>query len=440
MKRPSVALSALWQYPEPTTVRLDSGLEVWHFPMSGQHIATFELVLPAPLSGEPPGKEGVATVALHAMDEGTLTHPDGRIGELLEEEGATLHGTARYRYTTFGAQTPSRRLRHVLPMFAEVLSEPAYATRDVEHHIEAQVASFESQLVSPGSAMRLALRRALFGSDHREGRPSGGTPDTLNALSHQDAASWHREKFTPARARLVVAGAVDIDEIVTSIGDWRGEAPESAPAAVVPRQPRRILVVDHPGSVQATAMLATRTISRDDPSWPALRLAGHSLAGAFASRLNLELRERLGYTYGISGGFSPGVAEGQFSVSGSFRTEVASDAISRLLDGVALARDFTAAEIEDARKFLIGVAPLANETSADIVAQGSALAAAGIDPSYLNEHFAKLASVSAAAATTAFRAAVAPARCSVAIAGDAEALVPQLAAIGLTAEVIDLAR
>ena len=195
MNRPDVTLGLPWQFPTPTITTLDSGMTVWHFHLPGQHIATFEVVLPAPLTAEPRNLEGVATVALHAIDEGTRTHPDGAIGELLEDQGATLHGTARQRYTTLGGQAPSRRLARVLPLFTEVLSEPAFAQRDVAHHVEAQVADYESKLASPSSAARLALRRELFGPDHRDGRPAAGTPTTLTAITPEHARLWHAAHF-----------------------------------------------------------------------------------------------------------------------------------------------------------------------------------------------------------------------------------------------------
>ena len=94
MSRPIVSHATPWHFPTPTVSRLGSGLTVWHFALPGQHVATFELVLPAPLAAEPTSKEGVATVALHTIDEGTASHPDGQIGELLESAGATLHGCA----------------------------------------------------------------------------------------------------------------------------------------------------------------------------------------------------------------------------------------------------------------------------------------------------------------------------------------------------------
>ncbi|WP_040284105.1 M16 family metallopeptidase [Tessaracoccus massiliensis] len=432
MMRPDVRLATAWHFPTPTVVHLDSGLTLWHFDLPGQHVATFDVVLPAPLTHEPRGLEGVANVALHAIDEGTLSHPDGEIGELLEAQGATLHGTTRHRYTTFGGQAPSRRLTDVLPLFREVLTQPAYAERDVAHHVEAQIAGYESRLASPGSANRLALRAALYDAGHRDARPASGTPETLEHITAEVAAQWHRNHFSPAGATLVVAGATGLDEVLDGVSSWQAPPPvRDGLRPTSPLQQPRVVVLDHPGAVQATIAMATRTVTRQDPRWPALRVAGHAMAGAFASRLNLELRERLGYTYGIGGGFAPGVDEGQFTVGTSVRTEVAGDAVARVLDALGAAEPFTGKEAEDARQFLIGIAPLANETSADIVNQACTLAASGLGPEYLNAHFAQLAAVTAEEATAAFREVIDPGALTIAVTGEAAELVPALEQLGL---------
>lgn len=438
MTRPTVTAASPWAFPVPEIRALANGATAWLFRLPGQHIATFEVLLPTPLAAEPKALEGVATVALHAVDEGTHTHPDGAIGELLEAQGATLHGSARYPYTTFGGQAPVGRLRQALPLFVEALSQPAYAERDVAHHVEAQLAGHASRLASPGAAGKLAFRQALYGADHREGRAGAGTPRTLTAISPEDVRAWHAATWLPAGATLVLAGDLPADLDLDAFLPWAGTPRDAAPIPAPATRPPRVVVVDHPGAVQATVILGTRTPGRRDPDWAALRVAGHAVAGAFASRLNLELRERLGYTYGIGGGFAPSVDEGLFSVSGSVRTEVAADAVARLVDGLRLADPFTDEEAADARRYLVSVAPLANETSADIVGQATALAASGLDPSYLARHFAHLAEITPADATEAFRRHVPADALTIAVTGRAEELVPALNGIGLTPEVVDL--
>ncbi|NHB85926.1 insulinase family protein [Tessaracoccus sp. HDW20] len=236
MRRPDVTLATPWQFPTPTILRLPTGLTIWHFHLPGQHIATFELVLPAPLSHEPPATEGVGTVALHAVDEGTLTHPDGRIGELLEANGSTLHGTARFRYTTFGGQAPSRRLDEVLPLFTEVLREPAYAERDIAHHIEAQQAGFDSTLASPapptGSPSGAPCSARNTARDDRRRR-------SRNPWKHHGRGrpGMARRPLRPDRATLVIAGAVEPDVVVSHFAAWTPETAPHTPAEVAPRSP-----------------------------------------------------------------------------------------------------------------------------------------------------------------------------------------------------------
>lgn len=437
MTRPTVTAASPWAFPVPEIRALANGATAWLFRLPGQHIATFEVLLPTPLAAEPKALEGVATVALHAVDEGTHTHPDGAIGELLEAQGATLHGSARYPYTTFGGQAPVGRLRRALPLFIEALSEPAYAERDVAHHVEAQLAGHASRLASPGAANKLAFRQALYGAAHREGRAGAGTPGTLNAISPDDVRAWHASTWRPGGATLVLAGDLPADLDLDPLLAWAGGPRDAASIELPTTQRPRVVVVDHPAAVQATVTLGTRTPGRRDPDWPALRVAGHAVAGAFASRLNLELRERLGYTYGIGGGFAPGVEEGLFSVSGSVRTEVAGDAVARLLDGLSLPAAFTEEEADDARRYLVSVAPLANETSADIVGQATALAASGLDSSYLARHFAQLAEIAPKDATGAFRRHVSPDSLTIAVTGRADDLLPALTGIGLSPEVVD---
>lgn len=437
MTRPVVQPPTPWHFPEPTTTRLPNGLEVWAFDLPGQHVAALELVLPSALALEPRHVEGVATVALHATDEGTRAHPAGRISELLELEGAVLHGSAVQGHTQLGGDAPARRLPRTMELFTEVVTTPDYADDDVAHHVELQVAAFESRLASPGHVAKQAFRTALYGDAAREGRPSAGTPETLGAITRDDVVAWHAQRWSPQHATLVLAGdlgASSIADVVAPLAAWEGrDVPR--PAEATARAPQ-LVVVDMPEAVQATLQAGSLTVGRADPDWAALKLAGHAMGGAFASRLNLELRERRGYTYGVGGGFSARRRDGQFHVGGSFRVEVAGDAVAHLLEALALAEPFTVAEIADAQAYLVGVAPLANETAADIAKQAAVLAAAGVAPGFVNEHFAALAASDADAATAAFRRHVSPDALTIALSGPADVLEPALRAAGLDPVVV----
>lgn len=439
MSRPVVPHPRAWHYPEPEKRILPNGLEAWLFDLPGQHVATFDIQFPAPLSDEPHDLEGLGTIALHAIDEGTLSHPHGRIAELMEIEGTSLHGSAKQTHTRLGGQAPARRLGSALELFAEVLREPAYDDGDVAHHVEARIARHETALATPGSLNRMAFHRRLYGEDSRLGRPGGGTTETLAAISADAVRAWHRRVFSPSHATVILAGDLSRvpDDVLTPLGEWDNPQPRPEAASEADAPGTGLVVVDRPDAVQSSLLVGMLSVPRSDPRWAAARLAGHALAGAFASRLNLELRERLGYTYGIHGGFGAGPVRSLFSVGGSMRTEVTTDAILRILDALRLEDGFGHAEIDDAKRFLIGVAPLATETSADIVEQAAELRAAGHDTGFLKDHFEALATVTPDEATQAFRELVTSENLVIAVTGRAEQIVPELEVVGLSTAVLD---
>lgn len=433
MNRPTVSLSEAWHFPEPQVLTLDGGTTVWAFDLPGQHIAALEVVFPTSLASEPRSVEGVATVALHAADEGTRTNPDGRISELLELQGAALHGGAAQHHTRFGGDAPAHRLPAVMQLVAEVLREPGFAVDDVELHVEMQMAAFDSRIASPGWVTKQALRQVLFGDESREGRPAAGTPETLQRIRRDDVVAWHAAHWGGGDATIVLAGDLghaDVESALAPLQHWTGES-DVAPVPVASTRPAQLVLVDMPDAVQATIHVGGLTVGRRHPDWAALKLGGHAMCGAFASRLNLELRERRGYTYGVGGGFTARRDDGQFAVGGSFRVEVAADALQRLLAGLEMEEPFTSTEIEDAKRYLIGIAPLANETASDIARQAAVLAAVGEQPSFVNEHFAALDRPSPEQVSEAFLRHVNRDAVSVAISGPAATLVPCLQAVGL---------
>lgn len=421
--RPTVTLAETpWRFPTPHVTTLANGLTVWLFDLPDQHVAAFELTQPVQLADEPAMLEGLATVALRALDEATSAHDD--IQALLDGQGAALHASARLHATRVGGLVPARRWSALAPLLTEVLTAPAYRPEDLDLHVESLITSHRTAMTTTAGAAQWALRAGLHGLDQRAGRPLAGTPESLARITRDDALGWHHTQYSPAGATLVLAGAIgDVD--LGALEAWSGPTHRS-PALIPDPRPGRVLVVDVPGAVQATVRIGLRSIGRLDPRWAAARIAGHVIAGGFASRTNLELRERLGYTYGVSGGFHPGLHGSTLQLSTNTRTDVAGDAVRRLIDATRLERDFGDAEVEDAKSYRIGIAPLANETSADIAAQAATLAEAGLPASHVDDATDALRGVTAAAATAAWRELVDPDELVIAVAGDAERLLPQL--------------
>ena len=436
MRRPAIAEPQPWLFPTPEKSTLSSGLELAFIQVPGQALASVELVLPTPLEAEPRNLEGIANVGLHACDEATVTIPD--IVERLELQGAALSGHAAWGHTRLGLSAPARRLPQVLELFASVIREPAFDETDVAHHIENQIAAWKTRRASPSAMTRDSLRASLFGMNQREGRPIAGTPETLAAITRKAVQDWHARTWVPEGATLIIAGDLAEnreDDLTAPFEVWSGSrSPAPAPQGVP--GPPGIVLVDLPQAAQTVVQAFIPTPGREHSDWTALKLGGHAMCGAFASRLNLELRERLGYTYGISGGVSPRRGGGALSIETALSNESAADATARLLDALALETPFSDNEILDAAHYLVQVSPLHYETAADITAQTAALTAAGIDTGFVNRYQAALSTTTTGQVNTAWRTHIRPDNTTIAIGGPAALLAPRLQAAGIDAQVL----
>lgn len=438
--RPELVIDQSWQFPIPETHQLANGLTVWLFHRPGQHVACAELLIPSGLACEPAHLEGVATIALNVCDEGTMSHPGSEFAELLESCGAAI-GVNQSQYAAqIRLEVPASRLPQAWELLAEAVQQPAYSVSDVDHHKDILIADHAHRLASPRGASSLALRQALYHSSDRRSRPDPGTPNTLAQISAFDVRDFQRTWWGPAGTFLVIAGDLPkstMADIEAAFSSWSAQQTR---AALPPKRGKypRTLIVDRPDAVQADILLAGFSIDRHDPRLAAAFVAGLAMSGSFSSRLNLELRERRGYTYGVGGGFSPGRFSGIFQVATSCRMEVAAQAVAESLQQLRLDKPFTADEVEAARTYLLCAGALENETASDLVDEAARLALSGSDWHYLHGLNASIAALEPGQVSRTFRELINPEELSLAITGPADVLAAELEAIGREPEIVEL--
>ncbi|QGF24428.1 M16 family metallopeptidase [Raineyella fluvialis] len=220
--------------------------------------------------------------------------------------------------------------------------------------------------------------------------------------------------------------------VEAAFGSWGGSGlPPTAERAPGPGRPE-VVLADRPGSVQADVALGGPAPDRTDPRWADLRVATHAVGGAFWSRLNRVLREERGFTYGISMGLLPFRTGGAYSVTSSFRTEVAARAVAEARDLMSLrGAPLTTEEVTDAVAYSVGLLPLRYATARGVVEQTASNVLYGLPLGYVNEHLARLRRVTPDSATRSYTEVVEPATMSIVVAGDADALTGPLAAAGV---------
>jgi len=431
--RPGVLPPREWNFPVPKRRVLDNGMTVLAFQRDGQHIASAELVLDVPLTGEPADREGVGTLTQRCLAEGTRTHPGSDFATAVDSLGAVVDGLAGHSATQLMLEVPAARLAPGLALLAESLIEPELADADVERLREIRLAEIDQELANSAHRAAVAFRSAVMPGRFRAARPSGGLAETVANVETADVVAFH-ERYRPPGATLVLAGDFASDPFAAAeaaFGGWSA-APGELPVHETPvARPATCQLIDRPGAVQADVRLGGFGLDRADPDHAALAVACHALGGSFLSRLNRELREERGFTYGVHLVNHPLRTGGLVAVQGSFRTGVVAEALERARDILDVrAAPITDAEVAKAVSYARGVAPLQYSTAPALAGGVATLAADGLTYEYVDEHARALGRVTPESATAALQRVLPPDRLTLVVVGDAETLAEPLRAAG----------
>ena len=436
LPRPVIAPAPVWAFPAPRPARLSNDIELMIFDLPGQHVISAHLVLDLPLNAERRDIEGVATICARTLDEGTLRHNGEEFAELLETEGAGFGVDLSLSGVQLVLDVPASHLDRALELFAEAVTEPSLAGRDVNRHVQLRLAEIEQAQANSAHTASIAFRAAVFEETKRAARMSGGEPETVRQVTPEGVAAFHLDHFGPVGATLILAGDFADDPIAVaerSLGSWRNEEQRRVTIEEPTPGARRTLLIDRPGAVQADVRFGSFGIDRLDPRWAAISVASYAMGGAFLSRLNAVLREEKGYTYGVRMNFGPLRTGGSFAVQGSFRTEVLVDALAITRDLISVDdASFSSQEVSDAVAFFTGVSPLRYATAEGVADQAATQILAGLPDDYVDRSLALLRSVTPEAATDAYRSIVDPDELTLVVVGDAERLADPLRASGFT--------
>jgi zinc protease len=207
----------------------------------------------------------------------------------------------------------------------------------------------------PEAVAALVSDRVLFGEQHPYGRPASGYEKTVKAITAADLRGQYQKVWRPNNARLVVVGDFDAGQLKAALeqafGGWK-KGPVPAARAASPRKQRpRLVLVDKPGAPQTVLRLVGPGAARSSPDRPPLALLATVLGGSFTSRLNFNLREQKGYTYGAGSSFQFLRRPGPFAASASVFTKVTDAALGEFLKELTTLRtgDVTSAELTKAR-------------------------------------------------------------------------------------------
>jgi len=420
---------------------LANRIDLWIAPWKTLPLVQVTFQAPVGTGDDPDGKSGLASLTARLLDQGTKTKTATELAEEFEQLGAGVRVAAGADDIGVGASVLARNLEPTLTLLAEMLESPRFDPKDFDRERSQQLASL---LQGPDDVSWIARRAfpiLMHGPDHPYGKPAAGYPDTVKDLTLDDVRAFHAAGFGPKGANLIVTGDVDPDAITKvlerTIGRWQPKngGPGTRPAPRSRHEPGTVYLVDKPGAVQSVIQVGRRWVDRRDPRYMATLVGNHLLGEDFLSRLNQNLREEHGYTYGAGSAFTFHRSKSVWRVSTSVRTDATAPALKEILkelDSLPAAKPITAEELGKARSAEARSFPENFESPSGIAGELSELADFDLPPDTLETFLPDLEKVSLAEVQKSMTEVVAPADRLILVVGDRKTVEPELRRAGLT--------
>jgi predicted Zn-dependent peptidase len=421
--------------PEVHETTLPNGLRLVVVPRAG--VPLVELRLRVPFAATPRAAAthtARTSVLTGAVLLGTATHDQLEIAQLLQAQGAELSVSADPDRLLFAATLLPDGLGAVLGVLAELLARPAYPGPQVEAERDRVGERLRIARSQPSVVARTALAARRYGMHpYAQQLPDA---ELVGSVTPAALRRLHRDRVVPAGSTLVLVGSVDpaaaLDVVGTALADWSAEGAAVVAPPVPTLAAGSLQLVDRPGAVQSNLRLGGPAASRTDPELPALRLASMVFGGYFSSRLVENIRERRGYTYSPRSSVDHLVGGSSFTVEADVATEVTGPAFLETWYelGRMAVTPVTEAELESARRYLLGTLALGTATHSGLASTLSALFGVGLSAEWLADHQRALAAVTVREVAEASRRWLHPAGLTAVVVGDADAVAEPLRALG----------
>lgn len=419
---PTVGAAPALSLPAPAERTLANGLRVLYVPRRDLPIVQALLVTRGGLGDDPARTPGLAAFAAEMLDEGAGGRSPLELAEALERLGASLWTGAGWDNAQVSLQVLRGRLPDALRLMADVAVRPDFPEREVtrvreERLTELNRARDEARIIAGN-----AFAALLYGETHPYGRVA--TTEAVGRIDRRALVDFHRRHYRPNAATLILVGDVDVADhalVEAAFGAW---ARAAVAATETPRareaQATRIVLIDRPGAAQSEIRIGHPAVARDNPDFYPLQVLNTLLGGSFTSRLNQNLRETHGYTYGARSAFAMRLGAGPFEASAAVVTAKTDSAVIEFFNELRRIRDVPvpADELERAKRYVALGLPQQFETSAQVAQRIAQLVVYGLPLDYYNSYVQQIMAVSAADVQRVAREYVRPDRSAVVVVGD----------------------
>ena len=397
--------------PKIQRSKLSNGIELLLVEDHGLPLVQANLVLKSGWGNDPANRPGIASLTAELLDEGTPTRNALQISEAVQNLGADLSTSSTFDGSRVNLNILKRNLDQGLALMSDIVLNPTFPETELERQRKIYLGRIAQESKQPGTSALITFMRTLYGKEHPYGQPftGTGTGASIKEIKRDDLVNYYRSNYFPNNSAIVIAGDLTLDEAVAKLektfGSWKqGNIKNQS----IPEPPRiantQVYIVDKPEAPQSMVVVGQVFIRRDDPDFETLMLVNNALGGKFTSRINMNLRENKGISYGASSSFLPLRSFGPFYASAPVQTQSTKESIIELLKEVreiSTTRPLTPQEIEDSKSNITKRYPQNFQTLSGIATQLSNIYLYNLPDDEWSRYLSKIAAVTPDSATNA---------------------------------------
>ena len=432
---PRLGPPASLSLPPVVTRTLSNGLKVVVVEHHELPVADFNLVIGTGGEADPADHVGLADLTADLLNEGTATRSALAIADQVAYLGVVLDASSGWDGTQVTLHTTTAKMDSALALIADLVLAPSFPAQELERLRKDRLTALLQMKDEPTEIADRAYARLVFGERHPYGQPLSGTEASMQKITRGDVARFWETYYRPNNATLIAVGDITPDEVVRRaerlFGRWQRR---DVPQTTFPEPPlsrtTTVYLIDKPGAPQSSVRIGAVGVPRSTEDYFALRVMNTILGEAFTSRLNANLREQKGYTYGAGSRFSMRRSAGPFTALAEVVAEKTDSSVIEFLRELRGIRDTVPSdELAKAKRYLQLRLPGQFETTTGIAAQLVPLVLYGLPLDYYNSFVQQIERITQADVQRVARRYLDPSKMAVVIVGDRKSVEPGLKAI-----------
>lgn len=440
---PGSAPSRSFRPPVPRRERLDNGLNILYVENPRLPMVSMSMVVDAGAVHDPPRRPGLSHLTAAMLPEGTPTMTSQDISEEMEFIGAHLVSSADYEQMSVSTAPLTQHLGRGMEILSDVVTHASFPEHEFDRVRREWLIDLRRIADDPNLISWRAYRSLLYGRETPYGSPLAGTEESIGSITRDEVAARFRQAYVADAATLIVVGDTKGDDITTlaqaRLGHWtpgtKHQAPDTQSTATRNQQPTSttIYLADKLGAAQSVIRAGHLTINRRDPDYHALNLLSYLFGGHFMARMNQNLRQDKGYSYGFHSAIDWATGPSALGAWGAVQTDVTKESVIEVLkefEDIRTGRPVEEQEFADAKNGFLKGFPSLFETQTHLLAQLERMVMFGLPDDYYSTLEAQYEAVTLDDVRRVAIEHVNNERLSLLVVGDAAVVEPSLEELG----------